>query len=56
MARVRNTILLDLSTALKQAVLMGEKGKTRLIKILSIYRDLGAEAEAVKALRDLKAK
>jgi hypothetical protein len=56
MARVRNTILLDLSTALKQAVPMGEKGKARLIKILSIYGDLGAEAEAVKVLKDLKSR
>jgi len=35
---------------------MGETGKTRLIKILSIYRDLGAEAEAVKVLKDLKSR
>jgi hypothetical protein len=52
--RVRNTILLDLSTALKQATSIGEGGKTRLVKILSIYRDLGADGEAVKVLKDLK--
>jgi conserved oligomeric Golgi complex subunit 2 len=54
MLRVRNTILLDLSTALKQAASIGEGGKTRLIKILSIYRDLEAPDEAVKVLKDLK--
>jgi hypothetical protein len=52
--RVRNTILLDLSTALKQAASIGEGGKTRLVKILSIYRDLRADGEAVKVLKDLK--
>ncbi|KAH6692089.1 oligomeric golgi complex component, COG2-domain-containing protein [Leptodontidium sp. MPI-SDFR-AT-0119] len=54
--RVRNTILLDLSTALKQTAVIGESGKTRLIKILSIYREFGADAEAVKVLRDLKSR
>jgi len=54
LSRVRNTILLDLSTELKQAASIGEGGKTRLVKILSIYRDLGADGEAVKVLRDLK--
>jgi hypothetical protein len=54
--RVRNTVLLDLNTATKQAAAMGEGGRTRLIKMLSIYRDLGAGAEAVKILRDLKSK
>lgn len=52
--RVRNTILLDLNTATKQAATMGEDGKTRLIKMLSIYREFDAGADAVKLLRDLK--
>ncbi len=52
--RVRNTILLDLSTALKQAVAAGEEGKTQLVKILSIYRDFKAGEEAVKILKDVK--
>ncbi len=56
MLQVRNTILLDLSTALKQAASVGEGGKTRLIKILSIYRDLRADVEAVKVLKDLKSR
>ena len=54
MMRVRNTILLDLSTALKQTAGMGEEGKARLIKILSIYREFGAESEAVKVLKELR--
>jgi hypothetical protein len=54
MLRVRNTILLDLSTTLKQAVSMGEGGKTRLIKVLSTYRHLEADGEVVKVLNDLK--
>lgn len=54
--RIRNTILLDLSTALKQAASMGEPGNARLIKILAIYRDFEANAEAVKVLKDMKSR
>lgn len=54
--RIKNTILLDLSTALKQVASVGEGGSPRLIKILSIYRDLGAGEEAVKVLKDLKSR
>ena len=56
MLKVRNTILLDLSTALKQAVGLKEGGKPRLVKILSIYRDLGAGDEAIKILKDMKSR
>ena len=56
MLRVRNTILLDLSTALKQAAAIGDSGKPRLIKVLGIYRNLDAGDEAVKVLRDLKSR
>jgi hypothetical protein len=52
--RVRNTVLLDLSTSLKQAASGGEEGKPRLIKILGIYRTFGADTEAIKVLKDLK--
>jgi len=52
--RVKNTILLDLNTALKQTAPAGEAGRKKLIKILSIYRTLGADAEAVKVLKDLR--
>ncbi|TAQ87265.1 hypothetical protein B7494_g4439 [Chlorociboria aeruginascens] len=54
MLRVRNTILLDLNTALKQAAGMGELGKVRLIKLMGIYRDLGAGREAIQVLKGLK--
>jgi hypothetical protein len=54
MQRVRNTIILDLTAALKSAASMGDSSKARLIKILGIYRDLGAEIEAIKVLKDLK--
>lgn len=54
MQRVKNTILLDLREALKQAVPTNEEGRTKLIRILSIYRELGADGEAVKVLKDLR--
>jgi hypothetical protein len=54
--RVRNTILLDLGAALKQSSSMGDAGNGRLVKILSIYRDFEANAEAVKILKDLKSR
>jgi len=53
MLRVRNTILLDLSTALKQAASLKD-GQGKVVKILSIYRSLGAGEDAIKILRDLK--
>lgn len=56
MLRVRNTLLLDLGTALKQAK-AGPAGKStsgRLVKILGIYREMGENEEAVKALRNTK--
>jgi hypothetical protein len=56
MVRIRNTILLDLSTVLKQAAGTGAAGNERVIKILSIYRNLGAGDAAVKVLRDLKSR
>ncbi|KAH8649622.1 oligomeric golgi complex component, COG2-domain-containing protein [Tricladium varicosporioides] len=54
--RVRNTILLDLSTALKSATAIGEDGKTKVIKLLGIYRDFDADSEAIKVLKDLKSR
>ncbi|ESZ98601.1 hypothetical protein SBOR_1051 [Sclerotinia borealis F-4128] len=52
--RLKNTIVLDLNTALKQTMSLKEEGKPRLIKIMGIYRDLGAGDEAVKVLRGVK--
>ncbi|KUJ06717.1 uncharacterized protein LY89DRAFT_743629 [Mollisia scopiformis] len=54
MQRVRNTILLDLREALKKASPTNDAGRTKLVEILSIYRNLGADGEAVKVLKDLR--
>ncbi|KAK4173170.1 oligomeric golgi complex component, COG2-domain-containing protein [Triangularia setosa] len=50
--RCRNTILLDLSTAVREARKAGVKGQGRVIKSLAIYRALDAQAEAVKVLKE----
>ncbi|KAL2754786.1 hypothetical protein ACRALDRAFT_1071440 [Sodiomyces alcalophilus JCM 7366] len=51
MTRCRNTLLLDLGTALKEAHKAGEKGKVRVVKYLGLYAMLGAEGEAIRALK-----
>ncbi|KAI0427116.1 oligomeric golgi complex component, COG2-domain-containing protein [Xylaria sp. FL1042] len=51
MIRCRNTLLLDLNTALKEARRVGVPGRTRLLKLMGIYATLDAQAEAVKALK-----
>jgi hypothetical protein len=56
MQKVRQTIILDLTAALKQATSIDDSSKTRLVKILGIYRDLEAEHEAIGVLKDLKSK
>ncbi|EPE31365.1 hypothetical protein GLAREA_12668 [Glarea lozoyensis ATCC 20868] len=56
MLRVRNTILLDLNTSLKQTATGGEEAKSRLIKLLGIYRAFDANDEAIKVLKDLKSR
>lgn len=55
LTKVRNTILLDLSTALQQAKAAGSSG-TRVVKIMKIYADMDESTEAVKVLKSLKAK
>ncbi|KAK4451971.1 oligomeric golgi complex component, COG2-domain-containing protein [Podospora aff. communis PSN243] len=50
--RCRNTILLDLSTAVKEARKAGDKGHGRVLKFLAIYRTMDAQAEAVKVVRE----
>ncbi|THV51581.1 hypothetical protein BGAL_0106g00210 [Botrytis galanthina] len=52
--RLKNTIVLDLNNALKQALSLKVEGRPRLVKIMGVYRDLGAGDEAVKILRDFK--
>ncbi|KPM37125.1 hypothetical protein AK830_g9429 [Neonectria ditissima] len=49
--RCRNTLLLDLNNALKEAKKAKARGQDRVLKYLAVYRVLGAEADAVKALR-----
>ncbi|KAJ1329640.1 conserved oligomeric Golgi complex subunit 2 [Microdochium nivale] len=60
--RCRNTILLDLNTALKEAMRKAKvaredgsrRGDTaRLLKLMNIYAVLDAQAEAVKALKSV---
>jgi len=51
MTRCRNTLLLDLSTALKEVKKAGVPGRTKLLKLMGIYSTLDAQVEAVKALK-----
>ncbi|KAH7250237.1 oligomeric golgi complex component, COG2-domain-containing protein [Fusarium redolens] len=51
LTRCRNTLLLDLGNALKEAKKAGIKGQDRVLKCLAIYRVLDAQSEAVKALK-----
>ena len=51
MIRCRNTILLDLSTALKEAKRAGVTGQGKLLKLMGIYTLMDAQTEAVKALK-----
>ncbi|SPJ80297.1 uncharacterized protein FTOL_08689 [Fusarium torulosum] len=51
LTRCRNTLLLDLGNALKEAKKVGVQGQDRVLKCLAIYRVLDAQSEAVKALR-----
>ncbi|KAL2163020.1 hypothetical protein VTH06DRAFT_6856 [Thermothelomyces fergusii] len=52
MARCRNTILLDLSTALREARKAGSKGQERVLRYLGVYRTLDAQIEALKVLKE----
>lgn len=54
LARVRSTLLLDLSTALQQAKTAGTAGSGRVMQIMKIYADMGESGEAVKVLKTLK--
>ncbi|KAJ4346875.1 uncharacterized protein N0V89_010808 [Didymosphaeria variabile] len=53
MSKVRNTLLLDLSTALQQAKAVKVSG--RVMGIMKVYAEMGEEGEAVKVLKGLKA-
>ncbi|KAJ6438191.1 conserved oligomeric golgi complex subunit 2 protein [Purpureocillium lavendulum] len=51
LTRCRNTLLLDLGNAMKEARGAGARGQGRVLRYLEIYRMLDAQAEAVKALQ-----
>lgn len=51
MIRCRNTILLDLSTALREAKKAGVAGQGKLLKLMGVYALMDAQAEAVKVLK-----
>jgi len=53
MIKVRNTLLLDLSTALQQA--KSAKASGRVMKIMKVYADMDESTEVVKVLKALKA-
>lgn len=53
-AKVRSTLLLDLSTALQQAKKAGNAGSGRVMQIMNMYADMEESGEAVKVLRTLK--
>jgi conserved oligomeric Golgi complex subunit 2 len=48
--RCRSTLFLDLNTALKVARSAGPEARGSVLDLLSIYRTLGGDAEAVRAL------
>ncbi|KAF2111216.1 oligomeric golgi complex component, COG2-domain-containing protein [Lophiotrema nucula] len=52
--KVRNTLLLDLSTALQQAKANGPTSAERMVKILNLYADMDESTEAVKVLKEFK--
>ncbi|KAM0523122.1 hypothetical protein ACHAPE_001614 [Trichoderma viride] len=51
LTKCRNTLLLDLNNALKEARAAGTKGQGRVMGYLGVYRALDAQGEAVKVLR-----
>lgn len=53
-ARVRNTLLLDLGTALRQGRVEKMQGDGAVVEIMKLYRDLDAGKEAVRVLQGLK--
>ena len=52
--RLKQTVLLDLNSALKQAVAGGEAMRGDLLKLLGIYRQMGEASEAMQVLKESK--
>ncbi|KAL6897680.1 COG complex component, COG2 domain-containing protein [Trichoderma evansii] len=51
LTKCRNTLLLDLNNALKEARAAGTKGQGRVMGYLGVYRALDAQGDAIKVLR-----
>ncbi|KAI9892207.1 MAG: hypothetical protein M1814_001666 [Vezdaea aestivalis] len=47
--RLKNTILLDLNSALSEAQKAGHLGETRLLRIIALFRDMGVPAVGTKS-------
>lgn len=54
MARIRNTLLLDLNTALKHAHSVNEASNQGFLKIMALYSEMNEGLEAVKVLKGFK--
>ena len=52
--RLRQTILLDLGTALKQAAAAGEDGQLAILKALGVYKAMNESKEAIRVLKETK--
>ena len=52
MKKIRETLLIDLRSALKEARAKGDQ--QRCLDVMGLFGDLDAEADAVKVLRELK--
>ena len=52
--RLKQTVLLDLKTALKQTIAGGEDMRGSLLKLLGIYRQMGEASEALQVLKESK--
>jgi len=50
--RIRNTLLLDLGTSLKQAKASGQSAKNKLLRIVSLYGEMDEAKEAIKLLKE----
>ncbi|KAI4951854.1 hypothetical protein J4E91_003315 [Alternaria rosae] len=53
-AKVRSTLLMDLSTALQQAKAADKSDAGRVMEVMKIYADMEESAEAVNVLKTLK--
>ncbi len=52
MMRIRNTLLLDLGAALRQATSTGVAGHERLLQIAALYADIDEQKECLKVFKE----